>query len=84
MLLRITTISIVVALRLMQSPITRVESPEWRQSNHKGRGSIFANHWMDDTCCAPNRCEGTDFDKSGAVDALDLARFAEYWLEGTD
>ncbi|MCJ7777428.1 MAG: dockerin type I domain-containing protein, partial [Sedimentisphaerales bacterium] len=44
--------------------------------------AIFANHWMDETCCDPNWCEGTDFDKSGSVDMLDLATFARYWLEG--
>jgi hypothetical protein len=44
--------------------------------------AIFAYNWMDDTCCDPNWCEGTDFDHSGSVDMLDLATFARYWLEG--
>ena len=44
--------------------------------------AIFADNWMDDTCCDPNWCGGTDFDHSGSVDMLDLAIFAGYWLEG--
>ena len=44
--------------------------------------AIFAYNWMDDTCCDPDWCEGTDFDHSGSVDMLDLATFARYWLEG--
>ena len=43
--------------------------------------AIFANHWMDDTCCAPYWCEGTDFDHSGSVDMLDLATFADIGLK---
>ncbi len=42
--------------------------------------ALFANNWMDNTCCAPNWCEGTDFDHSGSVDTLDLMTFAKYWL----
>ncbi|MBN2020809.1 MAG: hypothetical protein JW749_11370 [Sedimentisphaerales bacterium] len=44
--------------------------------------AIFADNWMDDTCCDPDWCGGTDFDHSGSVDMLNLAAFARYWLEG--
>ena len=43
--------------------------------------AVLAEYWMDETCCAPNWCKGTDFDHSGSVDMLDLATFARYWLE---
>ena len=42
--------------------------------------AIFAYNWMDDTCCDPNWCEGTDFDQSGVVNFIDFGILAEYWL----
>ncbi len=42
---------------------------------------IFANNWMDYTCCDPNWCEGTDFDHSGCVDFGDLVIIVDNWLE---
>jgi hypothetical protein len=44
--------------------------------------SIFATFWQNSTCSPPNWCEETDFYHSGSVDILDLATFADYWLEG--
>lgn len=43
--------------------------------------AIFSSYWMDDTCSAPDWCEGTDSDKSNKVDIPDLAKFIDYWLE---
>jgi hypothetical protein len=48
-----------------------------------GDFAIFAFYWMDDTCSGPDWCEKTDFDQSGKVDILDLAKFVKHWLEGT-
>lgn len=42
--------------------------------------AVFADNWMDDTCCDPNWCEGSDFNHSGAVDFVDLLDFVSYWL----
>ena len=35
------------------------------------------------SCAEPDWCSGTDFNKNGTVDFIDLSIFAEYWLEGT-
>jgi hypothetical protein len=42
--------------------------------------AIFANYWLK-LCSAPNWCEGSDLNRSGMVDAEDLAIFEESWLE---
>jgi hypothetical protein len=46
-----------------------------------GDFNILAGQWAAD-CNSPDWCYGSDFDKSGKVDILDLAIFAENWLEG--
>ena len=43
--------------------------------------SIFAAHWFDNGCEAPDWCGGADLDKSGQVDWGDFAIFAAHWLE---
>jgi len=42
----------------------------------------FSANWEQMTCESPDWCYGCDFDKSGTVDILDFAVFADYWLEG--
>ena len=42
--------------------------------------AVFADNWLYQNCAEPDWCEGTDFDHSGSVDILDLARLADYWL----
>jgi len=44
--------------------------------------SMFASHWMQQSCIAPNWCAGTDFNKNGAVDTPDALMLAQRWLEG--
>ena len=45
--------------------------------------AFFASHWLLDNCNASNYyCEGTDLDRSGIVDFLDLEVFADNWLNG--
>jgi hypothetical protein len=45
--------------------------------------AIFALHWLDINCLAPDYCSAVDFDKSGAVDITDLAEIASHWSEST-
>ncbi len=47
-----------------------------------GDFSIFAGHWLDSPCPAPDRCGGADLDGSGMVDWGDFSVFAGHWLEG--
>ena len=47
--------------------------------------SIFAEHWLQTGCSEPDFCGGADLAKDppdGAVNAVDLFEFAQYWLEG--
>jgi hypothetical protein len=48
-----------------------------------GDYAFFAQRWRDENCSQNEWCDGADLDKSGKVDILDLAVFAEHWLEGT-
>jgi O-glycosyl hydrolase len=42
---------------------------------------IITDHWLDTDCTGPEHCEGADFAPTdGAVNLLDLSRFAEQWL----
>jgi len=46
--------------------------------------SIFAGHWLQAECSEPDWCNGADLTKDqpdGIVDALDLLKFAQHWLE---
>jgi len=45
--------------------------------------SLFAGHWLDVDCTAPDFCGGADLDQSGQVDWQDFSIFASHWLEGT-
>lgn len=45
--------------------------------------ATLASYWMNENCDKTGWCHGTDLDKSGMVDILDLAILAEHWLEGT-
>ena len=48
--------------------------------------SILASHWSDDTCTAPDWCQGADLAPQipdGVVGLPDLAVLAQHWLEGT-
>ncbi len=47
-----------------------------------GDFSVFAGHWLDSPCTAPDWCGGTDLDGSGTVDWGDFSIFAGHWLEG--
>jgi hypothetical protein len=41
---------------------------------------FFLEHWLDDNCDSSNDyCQGTDLDRSGAVDVIDLEIFFENW-----
>ena len=42
--------------------------------------ATFAFYWQDQNCAQSNWCEGSDFDRSGAVDFADLVIFADHWL----
>jgi hypothetical protein len=43
--------------------------------------AILAAQWIDLPCDASNEwCQGADYDQSGMVDGLDLAKMAEWWL----
>ena len=42
--------------------------------------ATFASYWQDQNCPQSNWCEGSDFNRSGAVDFADLVIFADYWL----
>ncbi|KPL20461.1 MAG: hypothetical protein AMJ75_11735 [Phycisphaerae bacterium SM1_79] len=45
--------------------------------------AFFAERWLDKACNAANGyCQGTDLNRSGAVDISDLGIFVEHWLEG--
>ncbi|MCJ7776763.1 MAG: hypothetical protein MUP16_00370, partial [Sedimentisphaerales bacterium] len=45
--------------------------------------SVFAAHWRNSDCNQVNNwCSGSDLDASGSVDAIDLALWADHWLEG--
>ena len=47
--------------------------------------SFFLAHWLDSNCdLANDYCEGTDLNKSGAVDNDDLEIFLENWQAGGD
>ncbi|MGA2916362.1 MAG: hypothetical protein ABSE89_10085 [Sedimentisphaerales bacterium] len=46
--------------------------------------AIFASHWLETNCNAPNWCDGTDLDINGSVDVNDLMLFCQYWLERTE
>ena len=43
--------------------------------------AILANKWLD-TCTEPAWCDNFDTDRNGQVDILELAKFAQHWLEG--
>jgi len=43
--------------------------------------TIFAAHWLDVGCDAPDWCEGADLNHGSAVTWLDFTLFAEQWLE---
>jgi len=46
---------------------------------------IFARHWLQSGCNEPYWCSGADLTKDlpdGIVDAFDLIKFTQYWLEG--
>ena len=43
--------------------------------------SLYAAEWGRSDCVAPDYCNAADFDKSGAVDLIDLAEFAQVWLQ---
>jgi alpha-amylase len=42
--------------------------------------AVLADHWRNQNCAESYFCDGTDLNKSNAVDFLDLAKFLEYWL----
>jgi len=44
--------------------------------------AVLANHWMNQNCNEPDWCDGTDLDKDGSLNWLDLAQFTENWLAG--
>jgi parallel beta-helix repeat protein len=44
--------------------------------------AVLANRWRAGNCAESAWCDGADLNKSGSVDLLDLAEFAELWLEG--
>jgi len=46
--------------------------------------AFLSLRWKDQTCDEPTWCDGIDFDKSGSVDADDIAQFFESWLVGTN
>jgi hypothetical protein len=46
--------------------------------------AIFASQWQAEDCFDPNRCEASDLDADGRIDAYDLILFADYWLERTE
>ena len=47
--------------------------------------AIFTSHWFQSGCMFPTWCAGTDVDPAfvdrGSVDVIDLAVFAQYWLD---
>jgi hypothetical protein len=44
--------------------------------------ALFGTQWANTGCSAPMRwCAGADFDGNRSVGILDLANFAEHWLE---
>jgi hypothetical protein len=43
--------------------------------------SFFTLRWLEADCVDPDWCGGLDFDKSGAIDWLDLKILANEWLE---
>jgi len=45
---------------------------------------IFALHWLETGCIAPDFCSACDFDKSTVVGIEDVATFAEHWLLCTE
>lgn len=45
---------------------------------------LFAMHWRERFCGAPNYCGGADLDDSGEVGYPDLAILARNWLAGTE
>ena len=42
--------------------------------------ATFAFYWQDQNCAQLDWCRGSDFDRSGAVDYVDLMIFADHWL----
>ena len=44
--------------------------------------ACLAGHWLDTACQPPNSCDAADLDHDGTVNYIDLAFFAEHWLEG--
>jgi hypothetical protein len=42
--------------------------------------ALFAAHWLDNPCTAPNWCDGNDFDENGTVNWFDLTTMVEGWL----
>jgi len=47
--------------------------------------AVLASYWMNDNICSEHDwCQGSDFDRSGTIDLLDLATFIESWLWQTN
>ena len=44
--------------------------------------NIFAGQWGED-CISPDWCYGSDFNKSGRVDVIDLGELVQSWLSGS-
>jgi hypothetical protein len=42
--------------------------------------AVFANFWQSEDCRAPDWCLGADAEPDGDIDAIDLAAFAQNWL----
>jgi len=42
--------------------------------------AVFSSYWQDNNCPQSNGCAGSDFNRSGMVDSVDLKIFAEHWL----
>lgn len=45
--------------------------------------AVLASMWAAQNCADPNWCNGTDLNRDGAVDLIDLVMFADFWLWGT-
>ena len=44
--------------------------------------AAFADDWLRTGCVSPTWCDGSDFTRSGSVDAADLLVLSEEWLSG--
>lgn len=43
--------------------------------------ALFSDHWRENSCEVKDWCGNADFNRDGTVDAYELAKLVDYWLE---